>query len=711
MNLQGRSLPEITIKALVLGVLLSVVLAAANAYLGLFAGMTVSASIPAAVVSMGVLRLFRRSNILENNIVQTAASAGESLAAGVIFTLPALVILGFWDDFGGKNFLWITIIAAFGGLLGVLFTIPLRRSLIVEGKLQFPEGIATAEVLEAGQEGGKGVWIIAKAALASALFKVGAKGIGLWPEVLEGARGIKRTLLYGGSNLSPALLSVGYIVGINIAILIFLGGAANWYVAIPAIAGQHEWPVYQLDSDIDNPDDWNVFALEYKTVDRNAPAKEIEEVEKYNADVRDRLGKAVEAKEYSWQIWSKRTRYIGVGAMLIGGLWTIFKMRRSLVSGIKSGLEAYRAIGQGQSEIERTEKDMSMKWVLMLIVASIVPLFLVYQHYVDDITVSVPMAVVMLLAGFVFSAVAGYMAGLVGSSNNPISGVTIATVSVSSLLLLLLMGRGAANGPAAAIIIGSVVCCAAAIAGDNMQDLKAGRLVGATPWKQQVMQIVGTLSGAIVIAPVLMLLHQAYGFKGQEGAGKDALAAVQANLMASVSRGVFKGDMPWTYAFIGMGVAAAIIALDLILEARKSSFRTPVLAVAIGFYLPLELSVPIFAGGLIHYAIKACHTRRNTPKEQIEESGRDGLLFASGLITGEALMGIVLAVPIILLKQIDVSLPFITIDKVIVRALGLLGITLPFKPFVGAGLGTILLLGVAYWLYRTALGKRRDVRM
>jgi len=181
--------------------------------------------------------------------------------------------------------------------------------------------------------------------------------------------------------------------------------------------------------------------------------------------------------------------------------------------------------------------------------------------------------------------------------------------------------------------------------------------------------------------------------------------------MASVSRGVFKGDMPWTYAFIGMGVAAAIIALDLILEARKSSFRTPVLAVAIGFYLPLELSVPIFAGGLIHYAIKACHTRRNTPKEQIEESGRDGLLFASGLITGEALMGIVLAVPIILLKQIDVSLPFITIDKVIVRALGLLGITLPFKPFVGAGLGTILLLGVAYWLYRTALGKRRDVRM
>jgi uncharacterized oligopeptide transporter (OPT) family protein len=207
-----------------------------------------------------------------------------------------------------------------------------------------------------------------------------------------------------------------------------------------------------------------------------------------------------------------------------------------------------------------------------------------------------------------------------------------------------------------------------------------------------------------------MLLHQAYGFSGQEGAGKDALAAVQANLMASVSKGVFKGDMPWNYAFIGMGVAAAIIALDLILEAKKSTFRTPVLAVAIGFYLPLELSVPIFAGGLIHYAIKICHTRRNTPRKQVEESGRNGLLFASGLITGEALMGILLAVPIILLKQIDITLPFITIDKLIVKVMDLFGITLPFEPPVGAVLGTILLLGVAYWLYRTARGKAEEAK-
>jgi putative OPT family oligopeptide transporter len=645
MSLKDSSLPEITVKAFILGVVLSIILAAANAYLGLFAGMTLSASIPAAVVSMGILRLFRQSNILENNIVQTAASAGESVAAGVIFTLPALIILGYWDGFGGKNFLWITIIAAFGGLLGVLFTIPLRRSLIVEGKLQFPEGIATAEVLETGQEGGKGVRTIAQAAIVGGLFKVVAKGVGLWPEAIEGAKGIGRTILYGGSNLSPALLSVGYIVGLNIAVLIFLGGAANWYIAIPICAALSD------------------SASEVGAVDR------------------------------AYSIWSSQTRYIGVGAMLIGGLWTILKLRSSLLSGIKSGLHAYRQLTVEKAEIERTEKDMPMKWVLMLIVGSIVPLFLVYQVFVADVSISLPMAVVMLIAGFLFSAVAGYMAGLVGSSNNPISGITIATIVVSSLLLVVLMGKDAKDGPAAAIIIGSVVCCAAAIAGDNMQDLKAGRLVGATPWKQQVMQIIGTLSGAVVMAPVLMLLYKAYGFKGMPDASPDALIAVQANLMASVSKGVFAGEMPWTLAFIGMGVGAAIIAIDIFLEKRKSTFRMPVLAVAIGIYLPLELAVPIFIGGIIHWAAKKFQKRWNTPSEQIERSNRNGLLFASGLITGEALMGILLAIPIVILKQyFETDLPIIK---------HFWGTTMPY----GGWLGVILLIGVAFWLYRIACGK------
>ncbi len=739
MSLNEKSLPEITIKAVILGILLSMILAAANAYLGLFAGMTVSASIPAAVVSMGILRLFRKNNILENNIVQTAASAGESLAAGVIFTLPALVIMGFWKEF---SFLWVTIIAGFGGLLGVLFTIPLRRALIVEDKLQFPEGIATAEVLETGQKGGSGVKHIAVAAGASSLFKIGAGGIGLWPDVVEGAKAIKGSIAYFGSNLSPALLSVGYIVGLNIAVLIFLGGALNWYLAIPLVAAQGQWPQYQLvnrnvpedwdlanagygvldpndpnvwDAKADAPRQWNAFALECKAADPNASPEQIEAVRTHNATVQAQLGVSVGAVDYAGRIWSKRTRYLGVGGMLLGGLWTIFAMRKSLLSGIISGMQAYRRTTGSATTVERVEKDMSMKWILVLIVASIVPLFLVYQHFVENVAISLPMAAIMLAAGFIFSAVAGYMAGLVGSSNNPISGVTIATVTISALLLCLLMGAleiggpkdmglwawskaifaagmqvGAEKGPAAAIIIGSVVCCAAAIAGDNMQDLKAGHIVGATPWKQQVMQMVGTGAAAVVIAPVLMLLYKAYGFRGQEGAGPDALAAVQANLMASVSRGVFRGDLPWTFVFIGMGIAAFVIALDLYLKKIGSLFRTPVLAVTIGIYLPLELAIPIFAGGLIHHACKLYHRRRGTSNEQIEASARNGLLFASGLITGEALMGILLAIPIIVLRPFNISLPLLSIH-----------------PVVGNAFGVVLIVVVAYWLYRTARGSQQ----
>jgi len=644
MNSKDESLPEITVKAVVLGVVLSVVLAGANAYLGLFAGMTVSASIPAAVISMGVLRFFRRSNILENNIVQTAASAGESLAAGVIFTLPALVIMGFWTEF---NYLWVTVIAGFGGLLGVLFTIPLRRALIVEAKLKFPEGIATAEVLKSGERGGKGVKYIAQAAIAGGLFKLSAGGLGLWPGKIEWALRIKSSIAYFGSNLSPALLSVGYIVGLNIAVLIFIGGAINWLVAIPICAVFEECPVVN--------------------------------------------GEPIAVLDWAHQLWSAKTRYIGVGGMLVGGLWTIIKLKGSLFSGIRSGLKAYQnATGQTE-EIQRTEKDMSMKWILILLVASVVPLFIVYQVFVRDFSVSIPMAITMLLTGFLFSAVAAYMAGLVGSSNNPISGVTIATVLVSALLLLMLMGRGAVNGPAAAIIIGSVVCCAAAIAGDNMQDLKAGYIVRATPWKQQVMQMVGTLSAALVMAPILKLLMAAYGFAGHSSAKENAFAAPQANLMASVSKGVFEGNLPWEYIWIGVGLAIAVIILDEYLLRRGSSFRTPVLAVAIGIYLPLELEVPILVGGIIHQVIQVIHKKRGIAKEILEESGRHGLLFASGLITGEALMGILLAIPIVIIFVMTGEKDFLPI----------------FDSPVGSLPGVILLLGIGYWLFRMAMGKMR----
>jgi putative OPT family oligopeptide transporter len=327
-----------------------------------------------------------------------------------------------------------------------------------------------------------------------------------------------------------------------------------------------------------------------------------------------------------------------------------------------------------------------MKWVLILIAASIVPLFLVYQFFVQDLSVSLIMAVTMVVTGFIFSGVAAYMAGLVGSSNNPLSGLTIATVVVSALLLVLLMGKGAVNGPAAAIIVGSVVCCAGAIAGDNMQDLKAGQIVGATPYRQQIMQIVGTISAALVIGPVLILLHKAYGFAGTPGAGSDALAAPQANLMASIAKGVFEGGLPWSFVFGGMALAVGIIILDCWLVRTGSNFRTPVLAVAVGVYLPFDLSVPIFVGGLIHFvANRVLLKSKNTP----ENASGGGLLFASGLITGEALMGILIAIPVVLLKQRDINLPLWD---------------LPY----GAILGIVLLGLITLRLYKLASGKIKE---
>jgi putative OPT family oligopeptide transporter len=653
MNDNGNAPRELTVRVLLFGVLLSVILSAANAYLGLFAGMTVSAAIPAAVIALGIMRFFRNSTIQECNLIGTCASAGESLAAGVIFTLPALLFLGAWETF---EYVWVAIIAGFGGLLGVLFTIPLRRSLIVEGDLKFPEGVATAKVLETGRTDASGIWYIVKAALAGGLFKIGANAIGLWPEVMQGAGRLGGSIAYFGSNLSPALLSVGYIVGLNIAVLIFIGGAANWLLTIPIVAGLSDWPVYATDHEL--------------------------------------AGQAMSALDYAAELWSTKTRYIGVGGMLVGGLWTIFHMRKNLLSGVTSGLKAYKQIKEGRGEIDRTERDLPMQWIIFMIIGSVIPLCIVYQHFVQQIYISLVMACVMLVTGFLFAAVAGYMAGLVGSSNNPISGVTISTVLVASLMLVLMMGKTAEGGPVAAVVIGAVVCCAAAIAGDVMQDLKCGRLVGTTPWKQQVMEIFGTISAALVIGPVLMLLHSAYGFAGMEGASEKALSAPQASLMASVAKGVFQGGLPWGYLFAGMGVAVLIIAMDQYLQAKNYPFRTPVLAVAIGFYLPFQLSVPIFVGGLVSLAVKRYHRQKQSDTHEVEASDRRGLLMASGLITGEALMGILVAIPIVVLKQFEIELPIIEHYT---------GAIMPF----GGVVGVVLLALVTLWLYMTTIRNRQ----
>ena len=648
MSNPAPAVPQLTVRAVVLAVVLAMILSAANAYLGLFAGLTIATAIPAAVVSMGVLRLLGGGTILENNIVQTGASAGSSIAAGVIFTIPALIILGYWQDF---KYSWVLAIAGLGGLLGVLFSVPLRRSMIVEEPLPFPEGKAAAEVLKAGENPGPGLKILAVSATLGGLIKAAAaSGMKLIPDTAAGAGFFGKYLGYIGTNLSPALLGVGYIVGLNIGIVVVSGSILSWHIAIPL------YHMFFLDSD--------------PTLAASIAGAGAEEI--------------------AGAIWSAKIRYLGVGAMLIGGVWTLFSLRKSLLSGVRSGVAAARK-GSGEAVAE-TERDLPMKWMLVALVVFVVPLLLLYQAIVGMWHVSIPMAIIMIVAGFLFVSVSAYLAGLVGSSNNPVSGITIATILFASAVLLVLLGEGgkmavgasgAPLGAVAAIMIGAVVCCAAAVGGDNLQDLKAGYIVGATPWKQQLMLGIGAFSCALIMAPVLNLLAQAYGIGAPTPEHPNALSAPQATLMASVAKGMFGGELPWTVIGIGAVVGAAIIALDEVLKAKGSSFRVPVLAAAIGIYLPLELMVPIFLGGLLAYLVEKRHGMVGTHDEAARDRlHRPGTLFAAGLITGEALMGILIAIPIVASGRADV-------------------IAVPEALQQGKWVGLAVLAVVGWLLYRT----------
>lgn len=605
-----EKVPQLTFRAVLLSMVLAAILAAANAYLGLFAGLTIATAIPAAVVSMGVLRLLGGGTILENNIVQTGASAGSSIAAGVIFTIPALIILGYWQDF---RYSWVLAIAGLGGLLGVLFSVPLRRTMIVEDPLPFPEGKAAAEVLKAGDNPGPGLKILALSGAIGAAVKLAAEsGLRLIPDNAVSAGFLNKFIGYMGTNLSPALLGVGYIVGLNIGIVVVSGSILSWNIAIP---------------------------LYYAFFQGSDPALAAQLADASAADA-------------AGAIWSAKIRYLGVGAMLIGGVWTLFSLRKSLVSGIRSGIAAARK-GAGHVVAE-TERDLPMKWMLVALLVFVLPLLALYQAIVGQWAVSIPMTIIMIVAGFLFVSVSAYLAGLVGSSNNPVSGITIATILFASVVLVVLLGRDSPIGAVAAIMIGAVVCCAAAVGGDNLQDLKAGYIVGATPWKQQLMLGIGAFSCALIMAPVLNLLAQAYGIGAPTPEHPNALAAPQATLMASVAQGLFGGELPWTMIAIGAGIGAAIIALDEWLKARKAHFRVPVLAAAIGIYLPLELMVPIFLGGLLAHFVERKHKVAIDDHEGKDRVHRPGTLFSAGLITGEALTGIVIAIPIVVSNRADV---------------------------------------------------------
>jgi putative OPT family oligopeptide transporter len=641
-TLSGALPPQLTFRAVALAIVLAMILAAANTYLGLFAGMTIASAIPAAVVSMAVLRALGGGGILENNIVQTGASAGSSIASGVIFTIPALVILGYWQDF---KYSWVLAIAGLGGILGVLFSVPLRRALIVEQKLAFPEGQAAAEVLKAGENPSQGIRILGLSALGGAFAKLAAaSGLKLIPDAAASAGFFGKYLGYFGTNLSPALIGVGYIVGLNVGIVVLAGAMLSWNIAIPLY------------------------------VAASLPG---------NAELAQAAA-GLPAEDIAGLIWSKQIRYLGVGAMLVGGLWALVSLRRSLASGIKSGLAAARASAAG-TVVAHTEQDLPMKWVLVGIVLFTLPLLALYQAIVGTLAVSLPMTVIMVVMGFLFCSVSAYMAGLVGSSNNPVSGITIATILFSAVMLLLMMGKDSTIGPVAAVMIGAVVCCAACIAGDNLQDLKCGYIVGATPWRQQVMLAVGAVSSALVMAPVLNLLADAYGIGVATEAKPNALAAPQANLMASVSKGLFGGQLPWDMIAIGAVIGIAIIVLDEVLKARGATFRTPVLAAAVGIYLPLELMTPIFIGGVIAHLVERRLRAKGTDEAGLERANRKGLLFAAGMITGEALMGIGIAIPIVYSGSADV-------------------LALPESLRFGEGLGLAVVAVLAFWLYRTASG-------
>lgn len=566
--------PEFTATSIIIGVLLAIIFGAANAYLGLRVGMTVSASIPAAVISMGVIRvIMKKDSILESNMVQTIGSAGESLAAGAIFTLPALFL---WANEGkteAPNLLTISLIALVGGILGVLFMIPLRNALIVKehGVLPYPEGTACAEVLLAGEEGGTSAKTVFAGMGLSAVFKFIADGLKVVPGVVTAPIRSLRTAF--SAEVYPALLGVGYICGIKIASYMFAGALLGWFVLIPAIT---------------------IFGGPTTMYPGDVPIAQM--YAEGGADA----------------IWGSYIRYIGAGAVAAGGIISLIKSLPLIVSTFKDSLKGLK--GGTKAGSLRTEQDLDMRLVLG---GSLVLILVIWL--LPAIPVSLIGALLVVVFGFFFATVSSRMVGLVGSSNNPVSGMAIATLLFSTLVLKV-TGNTGVSGMIGAIAIGSVICIVAAMAGDTSQDLKTGYILGATPKKQQIGELLGAVVAAFTIGGVLLLLNSAWGF------GTTELAAPQATLMKMITEGVMNGNLPWPLVLIGIFAAIVVEILGI-----------PVLPVAIGLYLPLELSATIMIGGVIRWIVDKKSADKNG-----EASG--GVLFCSGLIAGEGLVGILLAI-------------------------------------------------------------------
>lgn len=659
------SLPEITLRVIVLGFILTIVLAAANAYLGLKVGTTVSASIPAAVISMGILRFFRNSNILENTMVQIMASVGEALTAGIAFILPALIILHVWEGF---NY-WQTVLTGLlGGFLGVLFTIPLRRALLQDKTLRYPEAVAIGNVLKASANREEGdlrslTWggvVGAAIALFQSGFQILTDNFQYWVKS-------QNTIFGFGLGLSPALIAAGYIVGINVALSLLVGIGLGWLAGVPILSYIYGMP---------------------------------------EADT---------ANQAAIMIWRNYIRYIGVGTMLIGGLWTLCTLFKPVINSMAASFSSLRDIRLGKkTESLRTERDIPIHYVFIAAAILLVPIFFLiaftiipkelqisseFRYFISGFS-----TLYILFGGFVFCSIMAYFAGLIGSTNSPVSGLLVSALLVICLIFMAFFSFTDWSDQTKEMIgsvvaIGSMVVIGAAlsISNDTMQDLKVGQIVGATPWKQQVMLILGVVVSAFVIPPILQLLYNAYGIGGvfpRPGMNpSQMLAAPQAGLMATVAAGAFSHQLKWGMIGIGALIAVICVIIDEVLKKRFGT-RLPVLAVGLGIYLPLDSSVPVVIGGLLSYFVQfrlnhLYHRGRPEDEKQVQTHRHRGLLLACGIVAGASLMGVALAIPFALKESSDALR--IMPDQ--------------FVPFAGV-LSIIVTFILCAWIYRVVLRRQ-----
>ncbi|RBL82853.1 oligopeptide transporter, OPT family [Streptomyces cavourensis] len=626
------TLPELTFRGVLLGALITIIFTASNVFLGLKVGLTFSSAIPAAVISMSVLRLFKDANILENNMVQTQASAAGTLSS-IIFILPALVMMGHWQGFP----FWQTLgICAAGGMLGVMFTIPLRHVMVVQSDLPYPEGVAAAEILRVGsaeraqdaaQEAGRaparpaatGMGDIVSGGVVAAAVSFAASGLRVLGDGVSGWFSLGGAVFRLPMGFSLALLGAGYLIGIVAGLAMLVGLLISWGIAVPILTAMADIPAN--------------MSLE----------------------------------KFASGLWASQVRFIGAGVIGVGAIWTLATLFMPMARGVKASFSALTRAGAARAgQAPRTERDMSAGWISVVTLVLVAVLVITFQVFLAGAPLSAAavwklVAYAVLFAfvfGFLVAAACGYMAGLVGSSTSPISGVGIVAIVLVSLLMLALGGEllavqnGVQMAIALAIFSTSAVVAVASISNDNLQDLKTGWLVGATPWRQQVALLIGCVVGAAVISPVLELLYNAYGFadamprEGMDPA--QALSAPQATLMLAIARGIFTHQLNWTMILIGMAVGVALIAVDEVLKRTCKVARIPVLAVGIGIYLPPTVAAPIVAGAVLAWLLERALRRRaqaaGKPYEQFADAAnRRGVLIASGLIVGESLVGVVMA--------------------------------------------------------------------